>query len=249
MKYYLANSAVEIEEASNTGGVDLFAQPPAPIPLKPGEDLISFETTMNSAWGPRNGNVGDTTEPGKRNIFIENVEDFPALPNAAASKKENLDKPSAAPKNQTWPTVQSLMDAPIVMDNSKPVTNSAWDSVKPVGDSHNSVQQKTAIKQPSTQTTNVAQQNNKVINQSTNSQISNTENKNSHSAWGQQKNLFPDAPPAVAPPAEMLRTMTTDAKKEKNDWPEHDPDNPTFRVQKYWVSFTGKYKCPHRYCP
>ncbi|PQE07296.1 hypothetical protein CJF32_00005189 [Rutstroemia sp. NJR-2017a WRK4] len=31
-------------------------------------------------------------------------------------------------------------------------------------------------------------------------------------------------------------------------WAPYDPSNPSFRAERYWVTFTKKYKCPHKLC-
>lgn len=72
-------------------------------------------------------------------------------------------------------------------------------------------------------------------------------------AWGSQKNLFPDAPPAIAPPAALLQTMSLSSSKaetepERTKLAKHDLSNPDFKTGDYWVSFTRKYKCPHIGC-
>jgi hypothetical protein len=74
------------------------------------------------------------------------------------------------------------------------------------------------------------------------------------SAWTSQKILFPDAPAAVPPPAALLAELSTLADKKKFITPDgmafslHDPKAPGFKAQRYYVTFTGKYKCPHLGC-
>jgi hypothetical protein len=72
-------------------------------------------------------------------------------------------------------------------------------------------------------------------------------------AWGSQKSLFPDAPPAIAPPASLLQNMSLGSSRretqpESTKFAKHDPCNPNFKTGDYWVSFTRKYKCPHMGC-
>ncbi|KAH6723650.1 hypothetical protein BKA61DRAFT_664372 [Leptodontidium sp. MPI-SDFR-AT-0119] len=72
--------------------------------------------------------------------------------------------------------------------------------------------------------------------------------KPAQSPWG-SRNLFPDAPPAVAPPADLLSSLSistpaTPAKVYKN----FDPDDPSFKANRYYVDVIGKWKCPHQGC-
>ncbi|RDW88445.1 hypothetical protein BP6252_00477 [Coleophoma cylindrospora] len=64
--------------------------------------------------------------------------------------------------------------------------------------------------------------------------------------------LFPEKD-GVVPPADLLALLTPTPQVPKepgNDLErmEHDPDNPKFNINKYWVSFIRKYKCPHMGC-
>ncbi|KAI9649218.1 hypothetical protein NHQ30_001786 [Ciborinia camelliae] len=47
------------------------------------------------------------------------------------------------------------------------------------------------------------------------------------------------------PPLRMRPLVNPLPEKE---YAPYDPKDPSFRAQKYWVSFTQKYKCPHRLC-
>jgi hypothetical protein len=67
--------------------------------------------------------------------------------------------------------------------------------------------------------------------------------------WGQNKNLFPDAPPAVRPSRETQEAIQKPAPTEEAAWPPHDPRNPKWDAAQYFVSYTRKYKCPHDRCP
>ena len=62
------------------------------------------------------------------------------------------------------------------------------------------------------------------------------------------KKLFPDAPKAVEPSAEILESLTLQPPEKDDQWMPHDPNNPDFIVSRYWVPFTRKYKCPHQGC-
>ena len=75
------------------------------------------------------------------------------------------------------------------------------------------------------------------------------------SAWGTVFNrtpasttLFPNAPPAIAPPATLIGNLTTSATSAEPLYAEHDPHNPNFNVSRYYNDFTHSYKCPHRGC-
>ncbi|KAI9052130.1 hypothetical protein LZ554_003492 [Drepanopeziza brunnea f. sp. 'monogermtubi'] len=70
----------------------------------------------------------------------------------------------------------------------------------------------------------------------------------STNAWSKQKNLFPEAPAAIAPPTELLKSMAISepVKKDKNFIETH-PDSPDFRADRFWIKPLGKFKCPH--CP
>jgi hypothetical protein len=64
-------------------------------------------------------------------------------------------------------------------------------------------------------------------------------------AWATKQTLFADAPPAIAPPTELHKSL---AVKEEDDEDPLDPDSTTFKAHKYYLVHTHKYKCPHRGC-
>jgi hypothetical protein len=64
-------------------------------------------------------------------------------------------------------------------------------------------------------------------------------------AWCVKNDLFPEAPPAVAPLAGLMESMTLSPPEEENP---DNPDNPKFNVAHYFVSLTRKYKCPYKGC-
>jgi hypothetical protein len=72
--------------------------------------------------------------------------------------------------------------------------------------------------------------------------------------WSSQKNLFPNTPATVAPPADLLAELSAPADNKKaivsdgKAFSPHDPGAPGFDARQYYVSFTGKYKCPHLGC-
>jgi hypothetical protein len=63
-------------------------------------------------------------------------------------------------------------------------------------------------------------------------------------AWATKQKLFADAPPPIAPPTTLLKSLNI--KEEEED--PLDPDSRTFKPQKYYLEHTRKYKCPHRGC-
>jgi hypothetical protein len=70
-------------------------------------------------------------------------------------------------------------------------------------------------------------------------------------AWSTKKNLFPNAPPAVAPPADLLERMTMKESEEGSDgqkYCKYDPNDPSFRAEVFFIQITGKFKCPHKGC-
>jgi len=69
-------------------------------------------------------------------------------------------------------------------------------------------------------------------------------------AWGAKKNLFPNAPPAVAPPTELLASMTIDKPEIEGGtrYDRYDPTNPMFNASEFWVQVLEKYKCPIPLC-
>ena len=67
--------------------------------------------------------------------------------------------------------------------------------------------------------------------------------------WAQKKNLFPDAPPASRPTPAQLSSIREPARNKDNAWPDHDPRNPKWDPQRFFVTWIGKYKCPVNRCP
>jgi hypothetical protein len=65
------------------------------------------------------------------------------------------------------------------------------------------------------------------------------------SVWATKQKLFVDAPPAVAPPPQLLKSLTI---QEQDDEDPLDPDSRIFLSKKYFLEHTRKYKCPHRGC-
>ena len=63
--------------------------------------------------------------------------------------------------------------------------------------------------------------------------------------WG-NKQLFPNAPPAVSPTPQQLEALQQAARKP--EWAEFDPRNPRFKASAYYSQFSRKYKCPHSNC-
>jgi len=65
------------------------------------------------------------------------------------------------------------------------------------------------------------------------------------SAWGAKKNLFPDAPPPVAPPAELLKSLSIANKvdTESTEFAEHDPDSPRVRFSVHVHLFLPSLCC------
>lgn len=56
--------------------------------------------------------------------------------------------------------------------------------------------------------------------------------------------LFPNAPPAIAPPTALLEKLSI-ANPDEPFFDEHHPDNPNFKVARYYNQFTQAFKCPH----
>ncbi len=67
--------------------------------------------------------------------------------------------------------------------------------------------------------------------------------------WAQKKNLFPDAPAAVRPPPELQQALRQPAQAAGPAWAPHDPRDPKWDPAAYFVTYLGKYKCPHDRCP
>lgn len=63
--------------------------------------------------------------------------------------------------------------------------------------------------------------------------------------------LSPNVPPAVAPPVASLHSLSINAAPAVSVelvYPEHDPSNPNFKVDRYFNVLTRNYKCPHPKC-
>jgi len=72
-------------------------------------------------------------------------------------------------------------------------------------------------------------------------------------AWSTKKALFPEAPPPVAPTAELLAKLSVTNDKPLNHpagrkYHFFDPADPEFKVGRFYISITNKYKCPHKGC-
>lgn len=72
----------------------------------------------------------------------------------------------------------------------------------------------------------------------------------STTVWATTSNLFPDAPPAVQPPVKLMQFVAISRTKSDSDdlYDPLDPDSRSFKPAKYYIEFTGKYKCPHHGC-
>ncbi|KAK4032937.1 hypothetical protein C8A01DRAFT_20065 [Parachaetomium inaequale] len=68
-------------------------------------------------------------------------------------------------------------------------------------------------------------------------------------AWARKKNLFPDAPAVVRPPSASQQAVQQPTEANEPEWSEHDPRNPGWDPEKYFVTYLNKYKCPHDRCP
>jgi hypothetical protein len=66
--------------------------------------------------------------------------------------------------------------------------------------------------------------------------------------WGAKQNLFPNAPAAIAPPVDLLRSMTIKDKDEGDCEDPLDPDSRGFSAKKFYVDLLCKYRCPHKGC-
>lgn len=77
-------------------------------------------------------------------------------------------------------------------------------------------------------------------------QTGNANPASKNTQWG-NKQLFPDAPPAVRPTPQQLEAIQQ-ATRKAPEWHEFDPRNPRFKAAAYYSQFTRKYKCPHRNC-
>ncbi|PVH74631.1 hypothetical protein DL98DRAFT_658690 [Cadophora sp. DSE1049] len=68
--------------------------------------------------------------------------------------------------------------------------------------------------------------------------------------WG-KKNLFPNAPPAVAPSVDLLLSslnINTAISPPTKMYRMFDPADPAFRASKFYVDVIGRWKCPHPGC-
>ena len=72
--------------------------------------------------------------------------------------------------------------------------------------------------------------------------------QNANIAWGTKKNLFPDAPAAIAPPEFTLQSITLNDNQNPTQRYPHDPNDPDFHEKDFYVEEMGKYKCPHKNC-
>ena len=77
--------------------------------------------------------------------------------------------------------------------------------------------------------------------------------------WGVMRNLFQNAtaapattatsvvasPPIAAPSPLIHMLKSLDITDEGTKFVPHDPNDPAFKIGNYYVSFIGKYKCPH----
>jgi hypothetical protein len=59
--------------------------------------------------------------------------------------------------------------------------------------------------------------------------------------------LFPNAPPAVTPPAALMESLSISTLAEPI-YGEHDPRNPKFDPKRYWNEISEAYKCPDPGC-
>lgn len=66
--------------------------------------------------------------------------------------------------------------------------------------------------------------------------------------WG-NKNLFPNALPAVTPPVDLLSSLNINtAQPPTKLYRMFDPADPAFRASKFYVEIIGRWKCPHPGC-
>ncbi|CZT52819.1 uncharacterized protein RSE6_14199 [Rhynchosporium secalis] len=64
--------------------------------------------------------------------------------------------------------------------------------------------------------------------------------------WG-SKNLFPGAPPAIAPPVDLLSSLAI-TPAPVTVYRRFDPSDPNFKASRYYVEVLRKWKCPHPGC-
>ena len=61
--------------------------------------------------------------------------------------------------------------------------------------------------------------------------------------------LFPNAAPAIAPLAAQIQNLSMSSNSPPHPvYQEHDPDDPNFDVNRYYVDMLKYYQCPHRGC-
>jgi hypothetical protein len=65
--------------------------------------------------------------------------------------------------------------------------------------------------------------------------------------WESKQKLFADAPAAIAPPVELLRSMNVKDIEEGEEDP-MNPDSRSFNAMKFYINLIGKFRCPHRGC-
>ncbi|KAF4988602.1 hypothetical protein FDECE_14980 [Fusarium decemcellulare] len=67
--------------------------------------------------------------------------------------------------------------------------------------------------------------------------------------WNEEKNLFPEAPPAQKPTTEQLKAATApNARALYEAMDPHDPSHPGFNVARYYSPYMDKYGCPVTGC-
>jgi len=197
------------------------------IPVSDDDDLISFSAALNAPWGE------PVTDPATTRIAPSprGLDQFPALTSFPGNRSQIGRK---APNIMDEPLQYDQKVLPTAAPKVKPVTSSApsWDFPKkqstPEAVASNLVVQPKHPILPTIPLTG--------------------------SAWSTQKNLFPDAPPAVAPPTELLEKLqvsqvTKPADPASSDHALFDPTSPSFNPSTYFVVFSRKYKCPHKGCP
>lgn len=65
--------------------------------------------------------------------------------------------------------------------------------------------------------------------------------------WAAKQKLFTDAPPAIAPPVDLLKSINVEDEQEEDEDPTN-PDSKGFKAKKFYIDLIGKYRCPHRGC-
>lgn len=67
--------------------------------------------------------------------------------------------------------------------------------------------------------------------------------------WGKKENLFPDAPAAKRPTADLLKALTAPSGRIK--FAQEDPDHPShvnYNVGRYYCEYSDRYNCPKTGC-